>query len=68
MTFRWQARARRAVALGLGVTALMAGAATGLGAHLGGTGTHPSTTVAVGTGGCQEFMCGTNHNQVLVDA
>jgi len=66
MPFRWQAQARRAVAVGLGITALMAGAVTGVGAHLRDGATHPTTAVAVGSGTCQEFMCGTNHNQVLV--
>jgi len=66
MTFHWQAQVRRAIAVGLGVTALMAGAATGIAVHLGNTVTHPTTTVVVGALGCPEFMCGTNHNQVLL--
>ena len=56
MTLRWRVRARAAV-VGLGVTALMVGAVVGIGADLREGVTRPTTTVAVGGGGCDVFVC-----------
>jgi hypothetical protein len=52
-----------AAVLGLGVAGLLAAAVVGAGQRAA-SGSVPSA--AVGGGTCQEWMCGTNHNHVLL--
>jgi hypothetical protein len=50
--------------LGVGVTGLLTAVLTG--AVRPGSGASSTPAVALGGSSCQEWLCGTNHNQVLL--
>jgi hypothetical protein len=67
MDLRSRVFSRRTAVAALGGAALAVGVLSGVASNLSSAAARPSTTtVAVGGGTCQEWMCGTNHNQVLV--
>ena len=66
MNARRQLRRTTAITVRLGIAALIASTAGGFVALVHNAARPPTTSVAYDTGSCMEWMCGTNHNQVLV--